>query len=101
MLAVFLFFTSLQTHLHMYKHSLSLSFTHTVRHTLSQFLYHSYTLSSDSVIVGNGLNSPHNGERDSPADRQSTMPPSVPIRKDKKDVPVSSRNLSRSSVSYS
>ncbi|XP_056251093.1 mitogen-activated protein kinase kinase kinase kinase 3-like isoform X6 [Seriola aureovittata] len=35
----------------------------------------------------NGLNSPHNGERDSPADRQSTMPPSVPIRKDKKDVP--------------
>ncbi|XP_029376335.1 mitogen-activated protein kinase kinase kinase kinase 3 isoform X6 [Echeneis naucrates] len=34
----------------------------------------------------NGLNSPHNGERDSPADRQSTMPPSVPIRKDKKDV---------------
>ncbi|XP_030011185.1 mitogen-activated protein kinase kinase kinase kinase 3 isoform X10 [Sphaeramia orbicularis] len=35
----------------------------------------------------NGLNSPHNGERDSPADRQSTMPPSVPIRKDKKDAP--------------
>uniref|UniRef100_A0AAQ5Z7A4 Mitogen-activated protein kinase kinase kinase kinase n=1 Tax=Amphiprion ocellaris TaxID=80972 RepID=A0AAQ5Z7A4_AMPOC len=35
----------------------------------------------------NGLNSPHNGERDSPAERQSTMPPSVPIRKDKKDVP--------------
>ncbi|XP_026210247.1 mitogen-activated protein kinase kinase kinase kinase 3-like isoform X5 [Anabas testudineus] len=35
----------------------------------------------------NGLNSPHNGERSSPADRQSTMPPSVPIRKDKKDVP--------------
>ncbi|KAM7408382.1 hypothetical protein PAMA_002211 [Pampus argenteus] len=35
----------------------------------------------------NGLNSSHNGERDSPADRQSTMPPSVPIRKDKKDVP--------------
>ncbi|XP_071336134.1 mitogen-activated protein kinase kinase kinase kinase 3-like isoform X6 [Trachinotus anak] len=35
----------------------------------------------------NGLNSTHNGERDSPADRQSTMPPSVPIRKDKKDVP--------------
>ncbi|XP_026164808.1 mitogen-activated protein kinase kinase kinase kinase 3-like isoform X9 [Mastacembelus armatus] len=35
----------------------------------------------------NGLNSPHNGERDSPADRQATMPPSVPIRKDKKDVP--------------
>ncbi|XP_035847868.1 mitogen-activated protein kinase kinase kinase kinase 3 isoform X6 [Sander lucioperca] len=38
----------------------------------------------------NGLNTaphPHGGERDSPADRQSTMPPSVPIRKDKKDVP--------------
>ncbi|KAG8000304.1 Mitogen-activated protein kinase kinase kinase kinase 3 [Nibea albiflora] len=35
----------------------------------------------------NGLNSPHSGDRDSPADRQSTMPPSVPIRKDKKDVP--------------
>ncbi|XP_029925784.1 mitogen-activated protein kinase kinase kinase kinase 3-like isoform X3 [Myripristis murdjan] len=35
----------------------------------------------------NGLNSPHNGERDSPADRQSTMPPSVPIRKDRKDIP--------------
>lgn len=40
-------------------------------------------------VVGNGLNSPHNGERASPAERQSTMPPSVPIRKDKKDVPVS------------
>lgn len=39
------------------------------------------------VVVGNGLNSPHNGERASPAERQSTMPPSVPIRKDKKDVP--------------
>ncbi|KAM6916290.1 mitogen-activated protein kinase kinase kinase kinase 3-like isoform 5-T5 [Xenentodon cancila] len=35
----------------------------------------------------NGLNSSHNGERDSPAERQSTMPPSVPVRKDKKDVP--------------
>ncbi|XP_032396399.1 mitogen-activated protein kinase kinase kinase kinase 3 isoform X6 [Etheostoma spectabile] len=37
----------------------------------------------------NGLNTaPHpHGERESPADRQSTMPPSVPIRKDKKDVP--------------
>ncbi|XP_078016843.1 mitogen-activated protein kinase kinase kinase kinase 3-like isoform X6 [Epinephelus lanceolatus] len=37
----------------------------------------------------NGLNTaPHGGgERESPADRQSTMPPSVPIRKDKKDVP--------------
>ncbi|KAM6996972.1 mitogen-activated protein kinase kinase kinase kinase 3-like isoform 8-T8 [Tautogolabrus adspersus] len=34
----------------------------------------------------NGLSSPHTGERDSPAERQSTMPPSVPIRKDKKDV---------------
>ncbi|XP_077352313.1 mitogen-activated protein kinase kinase kinase kinase 3-like isoform X5 [Festucalex cinctus] len=40
----------------------------------------------------NGLNS-HNGERNSPADRQqSTMPPSVPIRKDKKDVPMPSSN---------
>ncbi|XP_029031277.1 mitogen-activated protein kinase kinase kinase kinase 3-like isoform X5 [Betta splendens] len=35
----------------------------------------------------NGLKSPHNGERDSPTDRQSTMPPSVPTRKSKKDVP--------------
>ncbi|XP_077960418.1 mitogen-activated protein kinase kinase kinase kinase 3 isoform X8 [Gasterosteus aculeatus] len=35
----------------------------------------------------NGLNTaPHGGERDSPAERQSTMPPSVPLRKDKKDV---------------
>ncbi|XP_077585340.1 mitogen-activated protein kinase kinase kinase kinase 3-like isoform X1 [Stigmatopora nigra] len=41
----------------------------------------------------NGLNSSHNGERNSPADRQqSTMPPSVPIRKDKKDVPMPSSN---------
>ncbi|XP_031735079.1 mitogen-activated protein kinase kinase kinase kinase 3-like isoform X6 [Anarrhichthys ocellatus] len=38
--------------------------------------------------LGNGLNTaPHGGERDSPAERQSTMPPSVPVRKDKKDVP--------------
>ncbi|XP_027133133.1 mitogen-activated protein kinase kinase kinase kinase 3 isoform X6 [Larimichthys crocea] len=37
--------------------------------------------------ASNGLNSPHSGDRDSPAERQSTMPPSVPIRKDKKDVP--------------
>ncbi|XP_062257713.1 mitogen-activated protein kinase kinase kinase kinase 3-like isoform X5 [Platichthys flesus] len=36
--------------------------------------------------ASNGLNSPHNGEKDSPAERQSTMPPSVPVRKDKKDV---------------
>ncbi|KAM4591180.1 mitogen-activated protein kinase kinase kinase kinase 3-like isoform 4-T4 [Odontesthes bonariensis] len=35
----------------------------------------------------NGLNTHHNGERETPAERQSTMPPSVPIRKDKKDVP--------------
>ncbi|XP_057703318.1 mitogen-activated protein kinase kinase kinase kinase 3-like isoform X6 [Corythoichthys intestinalis] len=43
--------------------------------------------------LGNGLNSSHNGERNSPADRQqSTMPPSVPIRKDKKDVPMPSSN---------
>ncbi|XP_038593106.1 mitogen-activated protein kinase kinase kinase kinase 3-like isoform X6 [Micropterus salmoides] len=35
----------------------------------------------------NGLNSPHSGEREGPSDRQSTMPPSVPIRKDRKDVP--------------
>ncbi|KAM9727180.1 mitogen-activated protein kinase kinase kinase kinase 3-like isoform 7-T7 [Menidia menidia] len=38
--------------------------------------------------LGNGLNTPHNGEREGPAERQSTMPPSVPIRKDKKDVPM-------------
>lgn len=37
--------------------------------------------------ASNGLSSAHNGERESPAERQSTMPPSVPIRKDKKDVP--------------
>ncbi|XP_038156495.1 mitogen-activated protein kinase kinase kinase kinase 3-like isoform X9 [Cyprinodon tularosa] len=37
--------------------------------------------------LGNGLNSPHNGERESAGERQSTMPPSVPVRKDKKDVP--------------
>ncbi|XP_027863301.1 mitogen-activated protein kinase kinase kinase kinase 3 isoform X6 [Xiphophorus couchianus] len=37
--------------------------------------------------LGNGLNSPHNGERESPGEKQSTMPPSVPVRKDKKDVP--------------
>ncbi|XP_035847870.1 mitogen-activated protein kinase kinase kinase kinase 3 isoform X8 [Sander lucioperca] len=46
--------------------------------------------------LGNGLNTaphPHGGERDSPADRQSTMPPSVPIRKDKKDVPPISNGL--------
>ncbi|XP_061915529.1 mitogen-activated protein kinase kinase kinase kinase 3-like isoform X5 [Entelurus aequoreus] len=36
----------------------------------------------------NGVNASHNGDRDSPADRQSTMPPNVPTRKDKKDVPV-------------
>ncbi|XP_054606236.2 mitogen-activated protein kinase kinase kinase kinase 3 isoform X4 [Nothobranchius furzeri] len=35
----------------------------------------------------NGLNSPQNGERESPGERQSTMPPSVPTRKEKKDVP--------------
>ncbi|XP_051936294.1 mitogen-activated protein kinase kinase kinase kinase 3-like isoform X2 [Hippocampus zosterae] len=41
----------------------------------------------------NGLSASHNGERNSPADRQqSTMPPSVPIRKDKKDVPMPSSN---------
>ncbi|XP_021166281.2 mitogen-activated protein kinase kinase kinase kinase 3 isoform X9 [Fundulus heteroclitus] len=37
--------------------------------------------------LGNGLNSPHNGERAVVDERQSTMPPSVPVRKDKKDVP--------------
>ncbi|XP_062320520.1 mitogen-activated protein kinase kinase kinase kinase 3-like [Osmerus eperlanus] len=36
----------------------------------------------------NGLNSSQqNGERNSAAERQCTMPPSVPIRKDKKDMP--------------
>ncbi|KAK7902117.1 hypothetical protein WMY93_018886 [Mugilogobius chulae] len=38
--------------------------------------------------LGNGLSAAHNGERDSPAERQCTMPPSVPARKDKKDVPM-------------
>ncbi|KAM8859327.1 mitogen-activated protein kinase kinase kinase kinase 3-like isoform 3-T3 [Spinachia spinachia] len=38
--------------------------------------------------LGNGLNTaPHGGERASLAERQSTMPPSVPVRKDKKDAP--------------
>uniref|UniRef100_A0A6Q2XDB2 Mitogen-activated protein kinase kinase kinase kinase n=1 Tax=Esox lucius TaxID=8010 RepID=A0A6Q2XDB2_ESOLU len=35
----------------------------------------------------NGLSCHQNGERDSAAERQSTMPPSVPVRKDKKDIP--------------
>uniref|UniRef100_A0A6Q2X6E3 Mitogen-activated protein kinase kinase kinase kinase n=1 Tax=Esox lucius TaxID=8010 RepID=A0A6Q2X6E3_ESOLU len=38
--------------------------------------------------LGNGLSCHQNGERDSAAERQSTMPPSVPVRKDKKDIPV-------------
>ncbi|XP_053730177.1 mitogen-activated protein kinase kinase kinase kinase 3-like isoform X6 [Synchiropus splendidus] len=39
--------------------------------------------------IGNGLSSSHNGEKDGPAERQqSTMPPSLPVRKDKKDVPM-------------
>uniref|UniRef100_A0AAQ4NQG0 Mitogen-activated protein kinase kinase kinase kinase n=1 Tax=Gasterosteus aculeatus aculeatus TaxID=481459 RepID=A0AAQ4NQG0_GASAC len=51
----------------------------------------SRVMSAVSVVAGNGLNTaPHGGERDSPAERQSTMPPSVPLRKDKKDVLVSS-----------
>ncbi|XP_017286082.1 mitogen-activated protein kinase kinase kinase kinase 3 isoform X8 [Kryptolebias marmoratus] len=37
--------------------------------------------------LGNGLNSPHNGERESPGERQSTMPPSVPTRSKTKEVP--------------
>ncbi|XP_024280904.2 LOW QUALITY PROTEIN: mitogen-activated protein kinase kinase kinase kinase 3 [Oncorhynchus tshawytscha] len=37
--------------------------------------------------LGNGLSSHQNGEKDSAAERQSTMPPCVPIRKDKKDIP--------------
>ncbi|XP_019903032.1 mitogen-activated protein kinase kinase kinase kinase 3 isoform X8 [Esox lucius] len=37
--------------------------------------------------LGNGLSCHQNGERDSAAERQSTMPPSVPVRKDKKDIP--------------
>ncbi|XP_041722350.1 mitogen-activated protein kinase kinase kinase kinase 3 isoform X5 [Coregonus clupeaformis] len=37
--------------------------------------------------LGNGLSSHQNGEKDSATERQSTMPPSVPIRKDKKDIP--------------
>ncbi|XP_034007851.1 mitogen-activated protein kinase kinase kinase kinase 3-like isoform X11 [Trematomus bernacchii] len=39
--------------------------------------------------LGNGLNTApaHGVERESSADRQSTMPPGVPTRKDKKDVP--------------
>ncbi|XP_011601403.1 mitogen-activated protein kinase kinase kinase kinase 3 isoform X5 [Takifugu rubripes] len=37
--------------------------------------------------LGNGLSSPHSADKNGPGDRQSTMPPSVPIRKEKKDVP--------------
>lgn len=65
---------------------------------LSLFLSVSVTCRVVSVVVGNGLNSPHSGDRDGPADRQSTMPPSVPIRKDKKDVPVSCSSPGSSSV---
>uniref|UniRef100_A0A8C6L131 non-specific serine/threonine protein kinase n=1 Tax=Nothobranchius furzeri TaxID=105023 RepID=A0A8C6L131_NOTFU len=54
-----------------------LSFTHSLK-----------SICGVVVIVGNGLNSPQNGERESPGERQSTMPPSVPTRKEKKDVPV-------------
>ncbi|XP_067092040.1 mitogen-activated protein kinase kinase kinase kinase 3-like isoform X2 [Osmerus mordax] len=44
--------------------------------------------------LGNGLNSSQqNGERNSAAERQCTMPPSVPIRKDKKDMPPMSNGL--------
>lgn len=44
-----------------------------------------------AVVAGNGLNSPHSAEKEGAAERQqSTMPPNVPIRKDKKDIPVSS-----------
>lgn len=84
---------SSNTPLHIHTLSLSLFLTHI--HSLSEFLCH--TLSSVSVVVGNGLNTAPpgggGGERESPADRQSTMPPSVPIRKDKKDVPVSRHEL--------
>ncbi|XP_075902101.1 mitogen-activated protein kinase kinase kinase kinase 3-like isoform X8 [Nelusetta ayraudi] len=38
--------------------------------------------------LGNGLNSPHSAEKEAAAERQqSTMPPDVPVRKDKKDIP--------------
>ncbi|XP_045577874.1 mitogen-activated protein kinase kinase kinase kinase 3 isoform X3 [Salmo salar] len=40
----------------------------------------------EEVDESNGLNSHQNGEKDSATERQSTMPPSVPIRKDKKDI---------------
>lgn len=40
------------------------------------------------INLGNGLSSPHSADKNGPGDRQSTMPPSVPIRKEKKDVPV-------------
>ncbi|XP_034007852.1 mitogen-activated protein kinase kinase kinase kinase 3-like isoform X12 [Trematomus bernacchii] len=45
--------------------------------------------------LGNGLNTApaHGVERESSADRQSTMPPGVPTRKDKKDVPPISNGL--------
>uniref|UniRef100_A0A674P0C9 Mitogen-activated protein kinase kinase kinase kinase n=1 Tax=Takifugu rubripes TaxID=31033 RepID=A0A674P0C9_TAKRU len=40
------------------------------------------------IDLGNGLSSPHSADKNGPGDRQSTMPPSVPIRKEKKDVPM-------------
>ncbi|XP_059929213.1 mitogen-activated protein kinase kinase kinase kinase 3-like isoform X10 [Gadus macrocephalus] len=43
--------------------------------------------------LGNALSSSQNGEREGPSERQSTMPPSVPARKDKKDTPPISNGL--------
>lgn len=74
------------THTAAYSHILS--FFLSVRYTHSLSLSFSVTHWVVSVVVGNGLNSPHSGDKEGPADRQSTMPPSVPIRKEKKDVPV-------------
>lgn len=55
----------------------------------SLFLSLPYTIHGGVfVVLGNGLNSPHAADKNGPGDRQSTMPPSVPVRKEKKDVPV-------------
>ncbi|XP_070304802.1 mitogen-activated protein kinase kinase kinase kinase 3 [Salvelinus sp. IW2-2015] len=59
----------------------SLVHTHTHTHTHTEMC-----VINMFPAAGNGLNSHQNGEKDSATERQSTMPPSVPTRKDKKDI---------------
>lgn len=59
------------------------------RSPLSRPLISSETHRVTVAVAGNGLNSPHGGEKEAAGERQqSTMPPNVPVRKDKKDIPV-------------